>query len=69
MIQPVSSITGPPPPIRTGTAHRDAIRVAIAPDPGAINAWMARPLPDGEEPRAGERLAVLIALDGESLGT
>ncbi|HHH31829.1 MAG TPA: hypothetical protein ENK57_26245 [Polyangiaceae bacterium] len=50
------------------SAHRDAVRVAIAPHPNAINSWVARPLPDGEQPHAGERLGLLVALDGEALG-
>jgi hypothetical protein len=67
VVQPMRSEI--PPGVRPrSSAHRDAIRVAIAPHPNAINSWVARPLNDGEEPHTGERMGLLVALDGETLG-
>ena len=67
VVQPMRSEV--PPAVRPRTsAHRDCIRVAIAPHPNAINSWVARPLKDGEDAHTGERVGLLVALDGETLG-
>ncbi|MCA9620722.1 MAG: hypothetical protein KC731_16980 [Myxococcales bacterium] len=54
---------------RLASARRDAILVAIEPDPASLDSWVARPLAAGEEPSAGERLALLVALDDEPLSS
>lgn len=45
---------------------RQALRVAVAPDPASPGTWLVRPLPEGTAPTDGSEEALIIALDPNS---
>lgn len=47
----------------TARVHHQAVRVAFAPDPRAPGQYVVRPLREGERAPAGERVALLVALE------
>jgi hypothetical protein len=59
----------PPPPSDTARAkltarvHHQAVRVSFAPDPRVPGQYVVRPLREGEKAAAGERIALLVALE------
>jgi hypothetical protein len=60
---------GPPPPSDTAPAkltarvHHQAVRVSFAPDPRVPGQYVVRALREGEKAAAGERIALLVALE------
>jgi len=60
---------GPPPPSETAPAkltarvHHQAVRVSVAMDPRVSGQYVVRPLREGEKAPAGERVALLVALE------
>jgi len=58
-----------PPPSDTARAkltarvHHQAVRVSFAPDPRVPGQYVVRPLREGEKAAAGERIALLVALE------
>lgn len=51
------------PPKLTARVHHQAVRVSFAPDPRAPGQYVVRALREGERPLAGERVALLVALE------
>jgi hypothetical protein len=51
------------PPKLTARVHHQAVRVSFAPDSRAPGQYVVRPLREGERPPAGERVALLVALE------
>jgi hypothetical protein len=47
----------------TARVHHQAVRVSFAPDSRAPGQYVVRPLREGERPPAGERVALLVALE------
>jgi hypothetical protein len=47
----------------TARVHHQAVRVAFAPDPRSPGQYLVRPLREGERAPAGERVALLVALE------
>jgi hypothetical protein len=43
--------------------HHQAVRVSFAPDPRTPGQYVVRPLRDGERAAAGERVALIVALE------
>lgn len=53
----------PPPGKLTARVHHQAVRVALASDPRSAGQFVVRALREGERPAAGERVALLVALE------
>lgn len=53
----------PVPPKLTARVHHQAVRVSFAPDARAAGQYVVRALREGEKPTAGERVALLVALE------
>ncbi len=70
MPSPSSSIPAVATPITPLTvakpALRQAIRVALRPDPANVGGWLVRPLAEGDAPPAGMEEALLVALNPHS---
>ena len=47
----------------TARVHHQAVRVYLAPDLRTPGEFIVRPLREGEKPAAGERVALLVALE------
>ena len=47
----------------TARVHHQAVRVSFAPDARVPGQYVVRPLREGERPAAGERVALLVALE------
>lgn len=62
--EPSSPSAEPATPAKlTARVHHQAVRVAFAPDPRAPGQFVVRPLREGERAPAGERVALLVALE------
>jgi hypothetical protein len=51
------------PPKLTARVHHQAVRVSVAPDVHSPGQFLVRPLREGEKALAGERVALLVALE------
>jgi hypothetical protein len=60
---PTSASESNAPPKLTARVHHQAVRVSFAPDPRAPGQYVVRALREGERPLAGERVALLVALE------
>ncbi|MEY4548135.1 MAG: hypothetical protein RL685_4330 [Pseudomonadota bacterium] len=60
---PTSASESMAPPKLTARVHHQAVRVSFAPDPRAPGQYVVRALREGERPLAGERVALLVALE------
>ncbi|HEU4583439.1 MAG TPA: hypothetical protein VFS67_34510 [Polyangiaceae bacterium] len=61
--EPAPQATDAVPAKLTARVHHQAVRVSFAPDSRAPGQYVVRPLREGERPPAGERVALLVALE------
>jgi hypothetical protein len=61
--EPLGSVAEALPPKLTARVHHQAVRVAFAPDARTPGQYVVRPLREGERAPAGERVALLVALE------
>jgi hypothetical protein len=59
----VAALPEPAPAKLTARVHHQAVRVSFAPDPRNLGQYIVRPLREGERVPAGERVALLVALE------
>lgn len=58
-----TSLSEPAPPKLKARVHHQAVQVSFAPDPRVSGQFIVRALREGERPAAGERVALLVALE------
>jgi hypothetical protein len=58
-----ASLSEPAPPKLKARVHHQAVQVSFAPDPRVSGQFIVRALREGERPAAGERVALLVALE------